>query len=183
MRRYSSTASAAAIPFLERHGFAEEGFVVVRMALQKAVVGVQRFVMQAQLHQAGAQGQMRLAARRIVRDGFAERSGGLLPTLDAPLAYAGVEVRGGMQRLQQRRLRVALRRRTVLLQFVLQLAEREEQRRVTFAAIQRAHQFLGGFVEFAVQMQRGRLRQHAADARFLRGSLAVFRASRAGGRH
>ena len=100
---------------------------MIRMALQKAVVGLQRLVMQAQLHQAGAQGQMRFDARGVVGDGLAEGCRGLLPSFDAAQAHAGIEVRGGMQRLQQRRLRIALRGRKVILQFVLQLAEREIQ--------------------------------------------------------
>jgi hypothetical protein len=86
-----------------------------------------------------------------------------------------------MQRLQQRRLRVALRRGTVFLQLVLQLTEGEKQCGMTFAAIQRASQLPGALVELAIQMQRRRLRQHAADARFLGRIEAGFGACRACG--
>ncbi len=98
---------------------------MIRMAIEKTVVGLQGLVMQARLHQAGAQSQMRFGARGIVGDGLAERRRGILPAFDTAETHTGVEVRGGMQWLQQRRLLVALRGRPVILQFVLQLSERE----------------------------------------------------------
>ena len=148
---------------------------MIGMVRQEAIVGVQSFIVQPKLHQACAQGQVRFVTRGIVGDRLAKRSRGLVPSLHAPLAHPGIKVSRGMERLQQRRLRITMRRWSVLLKLILQLAKRKIQCGVPFATVDGLYQFPGSLIQLALQMQRGGLRQQAADARFLGRAGSVFR--------
>ena len=142
---------------LQRHGLAEQRFLVVGILEYVAIEGVQRFFRTLQMHQAGAQAEVRFRPPRIDFERLFKRRRSLGPARQLPQADGHVEVAGAMGGLQLEQLRIAVHGLGIILHFVLHVAECGKQRRMPLARFDGAVQLAHGIVQLAFQVQRNRL--------------------------
>ena len=113
------------------------------------------------------------ASARVASASAARAEGlrGGLPVLQVALADSQVEVRGAVQRLQFRQLRVGGGGRFVIAHLVMDVAQGGVERRIALARFDGLAQHLGGAFQLAFQVQGDGLGKRAAGPLELLGFL------------